>query len=99
MSAAMTDQDPQIIDLLQQLVHQAKTAALPLESRWLDAEQAAALLGFSYKTFLQSIACLPGFPRALRIDGKGKPRWKASEVLTWAEQERDRVTRPARRRA
>jgi len=34
---------------------------------------------------------LPGFPRAIRIGGKGHPRYKADDVIEWVEGQRERA--------
>jgi len=35
-------------------------------------------------------SCLPGFPRAIRIGGKGHPRYKAADVIEWIEGQREK---------
>lgn len=44
----------------------------------LDAEQAAALLGYAHRTYADKVCKRTGFPKRY-----GK-RWKKSEVLAWA---------------
>ena len=69
-------------------------AALVHGDRWLSADACAAYLGgITRRTFLETIACKPGFPTALPL-GKVKA-WKKSEVDQWAENYRSRATRVA----
>jgi predicted DNA-binding transcriptional regulator AlpA len=76
----------------------AEAAAIPLPMRWLTAAEVGALLGYSERQVQNRIACRPDFPKALRLDGIGHPRWKASEVAQWAERERGRSDPGAKRR-
>lgn len=75
-------------DQISELIAATKAAAIPLPMRWLDAEEVGALLGYSGRQVMERIACRPDFPKALRVDGRGHPRWLASEVSKWAERER-----------
>lgn len=54
---------------------------------WSSTELAAYFKQTPYHT-LQRVASHPTFPRPVRIpttQGKGHPRWKAREVIAWAE--------------
>lgn len=77
-----------IASKLDDLIAATRAAALPLRDRWLDPESAAALLSVTKRHFLERLAPLPGFPQPLRV---GHPRWKASEILEWAESERSKA--------
>lgn len=79
-----------IRDQLSELIAATKAASIPLPMRWLTAAEVGALLGYSERQVQNRIACRPDFPKALRLDGVGHPRWKASEVAQWAEKERGR---------
>jgi predicted DNA-binding transcriptional regulator AlpA len=76
-----------IVERLDALIAATRTAHL---DRWLTAEDVGALLGYSPAQIRERIACRPGFPKPLRVDG-GHPRWKASEIQAWAEAERERT--------
>lgn len=93
--------DDTVARKLDELIAVTRAASVPVKERWLDAAGVAALLSVSAAHVLERIAPRPGFPAALRIGGTGHPRWKASEVLEWAERERDsaRVRRRGRRAA
>ena len=89
-------QDEIIAAKLDELIAATKAAAVPVLERWLDSEGVAALLSQEKRYVLERLAPRPDFPKPLR---EGQPRWKASEVLEWAEQRRRADKRPARRRA
>jgi predicted DNA-binding transcriptional regulator AlpA len=72
----------------------AVLAALVQGDRWLSADACAAYLGqIKRRTFLESIACLPDFPKAMPL-GKVKV-WKKSEIEEWAETHRKQSSRVA----
>jgi predicted DNA-binding transcriptional regulator AlpA len=77
----------EIVQRLDALIAATRAASLPVAVRWLDAEGVGALLSISPRTVLERYAPRPDFPRPMR---EGHPRWKASEVLEWAERCRDR---------
>lgn len=61
--------------------------------RWLCADQCAVLLGMftpagkiNRRGFLERIAIRSSFPKPLQLGGEKK--WKRSEVMQWAENER-----------
>ena len=61
---------------------------LPLDAQYWNAETVAEALQVSKGQVLQRLAPLPSFPKARRIpttEGRGQPRWKATEVLNWIE--------------
>lgn len=77
--------DDALIAKFDELIAATRAASLPVRERWLDAEAAAALLSITPSTFVRHYACRPDFPKPLRV---GHPRWKAAEVLQWAEDRR-----------
>lgn len=86
--------DP-IAEKLDELIAVTRAAVIPLDARWLDAAQVGAMLGFSARQVQERIACRPDFPKPLRLNGHGHPRWKASEVQRWADNERARFNKAA----
>jgi predicted DNA-binding transcriptional regulator AlpA len=68
----------------------ARAAAIPISAKWLDAAGVGAILGYNAAQVRDRISTQPGFPVPLRINN-GHPRWKASEILEWAEAERERT--------
>ena len=64
----------------------AVLTAVPVDKRLWSAEACAQYLGYTRAHFLQRIACLPDFPHCHRIgQGDKGRRWKASDVIEWAE--------------
>jgi hypothetical protein len=74
--------------ILQKLSEKATQAAIPVEIDLWDTEHIAAYLKYSYSTVRDKILPLPSFPRPISIrtvNGAGLPRYKAREVILWAE--------------
>lgn len=67
---------------------------IPIDVALWNAADCAAYLRTSESSFYSRVACLPGFPQPIRLprpDGrKGHPRWKAREVIEWAERHQER---------
>lgn len=67
---------------------------IPIDVALWSVADCAAYLRISESSFYQRVACMPGFPQAIRIprlDGsRGHPRWKAREVIEWAEGHQER---------
>lgn len=78
-----------LIAKIEELIAVTRAASIPVRERWLDAEGIAAMLSFKPRYVLENLSCRPDFPKPLRLDGTGHPRWKASEVLDWAARQRD----------
>lgn len=80
-----------LIDKIDALIAVLKRPAIPAERILWDAEQAAAYLGVTARHFAERIACKPDFPKAIRLaEIKGGLRWKAEEVMDWAESRREK---------
>lgn len=64
----------------------AVLTGVPVDKRLWTAEACAQYLGYSRSHFLQHIACRPDFPRSRHVGkGDGGRRWKAAEVIEWAD--------------
>lgn len=95
----------QIVERLDTLIETMKdvTAASARHARiahvdpWLDAEEVGGILGYAAAQVRERLACKPGFPTPLRIEG-GHPRWRASEIEAWALEERERTGGRKRKR-
>lgn len=63
--------------------------AIPVEIDLWDAQSVGAYLKVEKEQVLARYAPLPDFPNAIRLPsptgGRGRPRWKAREVVAWAE--------------
>lgn len=90
----LIDMDTDLIDKLARAIAANLPAHIPIDVALWSAADCAAYLRISESSFYQRVAPLPGFPQAIRIpraDGhKGHPRWKAREVIEWAEQYQER---------
>lgn len=65
-----------------------RLAGLIEGDRWLSADGCAAFIGgIKRRTFLETIACLPDFPRPAPVPGARKV-WRKSEVNEWVEHRR-----------
>lgn len=84
--------------------------ALPVSVTLWDAERIAEYLVRSPRVVRERVVTLPGFPKPIRIPsvqsgkhagkggrGKALPRWKAAEVIAWAESYREQPSGPPRR--
>jgi predicted DNA-binding transcriptional regulator AlpA len=90
--------DP-IVDALERIEAAARAASIPLALRWLDASGVAAMLGYAPRYVAERLACRVDFPQPMRVDGKGDPRWRAVDIQTWAEAQRERGVRRSVRRS
>lgn len=90
--------ETQVIDqLAAELAHRIRVSAIPIQIDLWDAETIGLYLKVSAKHVLQRYAPLPDFPQPIRLPSEkrgGQPRWKAAEVIAWAEkyQEKRRTT-------
>lgn len=80
-------------DQVERLSDVSAIAAMAREGEWLCADACAFLLGMltpkgkvNRRGFLERIAVRGSFPKPLVLGGEKK--WKRSEVLLWAEDER-----------
>lgn len=77
-----------VIDRLDTLIALTKQHTIADPEQWLDVLGVAALLSYEPRYVAESLAQRQDFPKAMRVDGKGHPRWKRGEVLAWAENQR-----------
>lgn len=88
----MTDQTitPDLIDRLAAAIAMHTARRIPLAvDLWSNAE-IAAYLKVDQRQVSERYSCLPGFPRAIRIGGKGHPRYKAADVIELVEGQREK---------
>ena len=68
--------------------------SVPIDYQIWDAEQVAGYLSTSVSNFLQYLAPHPKFPRPIKIPNtkgqKMKSRWKAMDIITYADDCKDR---------
>lgn len=86
----MTDAD--IIERIAAAV--AARVKVPLGVQLWCSEEIAAYLSVSKRQAAEKIVMLPGFPQPIRLPvlkgGRGHPRWKAAEVIEWAERHQEK---------
>jgi len=67
---------------------------IPVTVDLWDAKMVAAYLKVAPRRVTEYYARLDNFPAPIRLPsasgGRGHPRWKAMEVISWAEQYRER---------
>lgn len=98
--------DLYLIERIAQAVAARVRPTLPLGVALWDIEHIAAYLVRAPKVVRDRVVTLPDFPKPIRIpstqsgkqdQSKAHPRWKASEVIAWAESYREKsVGRPRR---
>lgn len=64
-----------------------QVAQIPTERRLWSLATIALYAELSPSHVAQKVVCQPDFPKAIRINGTGKPRWKAGEVMQWFERQ------------
>ena len=71
----------------------AQKPSIPVNVDLWDSETIAAYLKCSVSQVMQRYAPRPDFPRTIRLpsDRRGSPRWKATEVIEWAESFREKT--------
>lgn len=86
------DKPDAISDLLEAL--RALATPIPLTVDLWSTREVAQFLKHTEKTTRDKIVAKPDFPRPIRIStgarGRGHPRWKAREVIAWAEKQQER---------
>lgn len=81
-------------ELIERLIHAIESRSIPLEAEIWDADTVAGYLRVSRRTVLEHFSPRPDFPAGIRLPGRGKSdlvRWKAIEVMGWAESKRDKA--------
>lgn len=80
--------------VIEELIEALRSARpISLDVALWDARQAGEYLAISARHFQEQVACRPDFPAAIVLPSAGtKPRrrWKAKEVIAWAERHREK---------
>lgn len=76
--------------LLADILSTLRAQAVPLGHRLWDADDVAAYLRVERRYVLERLAVRTDWPKAIALtDGqKGPRRWKAAEIVAWAERRR-----------
>lgn len=90
-SAAVVD----IVDQLAEAIARRTARRIPLAVDLWGYAEIADYLKVSAPQVADRYAPLPDFPRAIRLPstgrGRGHPRYKAAEVIKWAEKHQERA--------
>jgi len=85
----MSEPTPNLIDQLAAAVAERITPTIPIDIDLWGAAEIGAYLKMGSRQVLERYAPLPDFPKAIRLPtqggGFGQPRWRATEVIAWAE--------------
>ena len=91
-------EEADIIDRLAAAVAHHLRSPIPLSIDLWDFETIGLYLKREPKTVRMRIACLPDFPKPIRLPAENgpsaRPLYKATEVIAWAEKHRDMPGRP-----
>ncbi|MFM9434539.1 hypothetical protein ACFDR9_001598 [Janthinobacterium sp. CG_23.3] len=82
-----------LIDRLAVALAARVASALPVAIDLWDIATIALYLKREPGTVREQMACLPGFPKAIRLPtskGRAQPLYNAKEVIAWAQSYRDK---------
>ncbi|XJN75280.1 hypothetical protein ACHMW6_15410 [Pseudoduganella sp. UC29_106] len=82
-----------LIDKLALAISKRSTPRISLEIDLWDMAMIAAYLKRDPKVVRERMACLPSFPKAIRLPtttGRAQPLYKAIEVIAWAEKQKEK---------
>lgn len=86
--------EPTILDELAESIARHTARRIPLAVDLWGYSEIADYLKMTQRHVADRVATLPGFPASIRIPtrgaGRGQPRYKASEVIAWAESHRSK---------
>jgi hypothetical protein len=85
--------DVDLIERLADAVAQRMTPPIPLAVDLWDIATIAAYLKREPGTVREQIACLPSFPKAIRLPtskGRAQPLYNAKEVIAWVQSYREK---------
>lgn len=86
--------DTSIIDLLAAAVAKQVRPAIPIDIALWDIATIAAYLNRGESQVRERMACLPDFPKAIRLPSTGTTRghalYKAKEIIAWATKFQDK---------
>jgi hypothetical protein len=88
-----TENEPMadLAEKLDRLIDVLSRPTIPADKVLWDAEAAGAYLGVSARQVSERYALMVGFPDTIRLpsqSGRGQLRWKAVEIMAWADRQR-----------
>ena len=76
-------------DLIIAIQNALDKPAVPIDVALWSGDDVATYLRRDKRTVMEKLACLPDFPKAIKLPsasgGKGWPLWVAKEVIVWAK--------------
>jgi hypothetical protein len=91
--------DTETIDRIATAVAARLPAPIPLSVDLWSSKELGAYFKKTPEVVMERIVPLPSFPLPIYLPttkGRGHPRWKASQVIQWAEQFQERAPRQNR---
>ena len=85
--------DDELIERLAEAVAERVAPAIPLAVDLWDIALIAQYLKRDPQSVRERIACLPSFPRAIRVPtkaGRSHPLYRAKEVIAWVQSHQER---------
>lgn len=80
--------DNELIDQLAQAIANYTAPVVPLHKELWTAEKCAAYFGMKTRYFYSHLACLPSFPKRIKLPIKGgvrsQARWIAQDIIDYA---------------
>jgi predicted transcriptional regulator len=85
--------EAQVIAKLVEALEKLQRPAIPLSVDLWDMATIAQYLKRDAGTVRERMACLPSFPKAIRLPtskGRAQPLYNAKEIIAWAESYREK---------
>jgi hypothetical protein len=84
--------EAQVLAKLVEALEKLQKPEIPLAVDLWDMEMLAQYFKRHAQSVRQNIACLPSFPKAIRLPTKARshPLYNAKEVIEWANRHRDK---------
>jgi hypothetical protein len=81
----------ELAEKLDRLIDVLSRPTIPADKALWDAEAVGAYLGVGARQVANRYALMVGFPDTIRLpssSGRGQLRWKAIEIMAWADRQR-----------
>lgn len=88
----MSAEETELLAKLVEAMGKLQKPAIPLAVDLWDMTMVAAYFKRDPQVVRQNIACLPSFPKAIRLPTKAKshPLYNAKEVIEWAQRHQEK---------
>lgn len=83
----------ELLQRLEAVLERLNQPAVPLSEQLWDMAAVAKYFHRNVQVVRESMACLPSFPKAIRLPSKGRahPLYNAGEVVAWAMKHREKA--------